>query len=192
MKTIIIPKGTTLYRCAPTTDISPRRCSDTNKVGQYFSTYMLQALAMCVEYNKSMKLGVYELQEDVLVVVGKYAHLELSPIDVRYHGCSRFQVNLSCLWWCNKEYIYPSINHFDPNIGCILDWTYTWRSLCSKKKLSLLPHYGELFLSDPDDLKKVKRIREYKVPIEGLLEVIQLAEYQPFSEHYTSHIVLPL
>ena len=109
---IIIPKGTLIYRCAPVLDNVSRYCKETGKTGLYFSTYPLQSLAMCLEYNKDMNLGVFILNKDIKVIKGKYSHKKL---DKKYYR--------SCLGYCfskkGKVRETENISHFDPDIYCM-------------------------------------------------------------------------
>jgi len=77
MAEIIIPKGTILYRCAPTIELKRRRCYDT---GKYFSNYILQALAMSIEYTKDLKLGIYKITDNITVQVTNHFDNKMLPI----------------------------------------------------------------------------------------------------------------
>ena len=54
-------------------------CSDTGKRGVYFSTYPYQALSMLLEWGRDMPVGVFQLQRDVQLPIGKYAYRNLHP-----------------------------------------------------------------------------------------------------------------
>jgi hypothetical protein len=88
MDTVTIPAGTILYRASP--DIcsygsnlcnQKRICSNTGKKGVYFSTYILQSLAMSIEYKRDLELGIFITEAPLTVIIGKYR----LPI-IRYEG----------------------------------------------------------------------------------------------------------
>ncbi len=140
---------------------------------------MLQSLAMVYEYQTEMLLGVYELQKDIQVLEGKYSHCDLPPVHVVSSPC--------CSWFC-KTYEYPNVNHFDPDILCILDWRYSLYTFFGRKAMGLLPGHGEVFIAEPDDLREVRLLKRYKIPLKGLIQTIRRGFYQPFSFEYESHL----
>ena len=38
-----------------------RYCSDTGKTSIYYATLLLTALAICIEYDKLLEFGIFEL-----------------------------------------------------------------------------------------------------------------------------------
>jgi len=175
----VIPKGTILYRASPDTHIEKRYSSETRKTGVYFSTYMLQSLAMCIEYNKSMKLGVYELTKDIVCVNGKYSHFDLTP---KKEDIKIFGVTLPLI----KKKIYPSVNHFDKDIYCIIDLKYDYLRNFNLSSLCLKETDGEVFITE--DLDTVILKEEFTIPLEGLLETIKKCNYLPNSQEYFNHL----
>lgn len=182
MQRITIPKGTKLYRCAPTLNKELRECSDTGKRGMYFSTYILQALAMCVEYNKSMLLGIFELQQDIIVFVGKYSYRELNP---SYYYCfSCFNTN-AFIRNC-KVHEDDNISHFDPEMYCILGFEYDM--LLCFGRLKNEPLHGEVFIAKEDELENIQLITQYRVPLNGLLPLFSKMKYVPNCDEYISFL----
>ncbi len=179
---IIIPKGTLLYRSSPICNKEKRYCKETRKTGVYFSTYMLMSLAMCIEYQKSMNLAIYEVKKDIKCVVGKYTHLDMPPVgftDINILG-----VTLPLI----KKRIRPNINHFDKDILPIIDLKFSWMSQLSKKDLGITNNDGEVFITDDEDLKNIILKEKYYIPLEGLLDVIQKCNYQASCKDYYSHL----
>lgn len=85
---VTLPRGAILYRAAPGIqnwhDASydkMRECGDTGKTGAYFSTYPVLAIAMLLEYERDMPVGVFELKDDVELFVGKYSFREMDIAD---------------------------------------------------------------------------------------------------------------
>lgn len=83
-----------LYRSAP--DVSAKygttemclqnvmKCTDTDKVGIYFGNMPILAIAMSLEYNKLMDIGVFKIKRDKLKPLlkkrkGKYAYRQMYP-----------------------------------------------------------------------------------------------------------------
>ena len=78
---ILLPAGLRLYIAALTVEEkpTPRKCSDTDKVGVYFSfniPYISECI--CYEYKRDLYVGVYELTNPVAVFKGKYS-VEYGP-----------------------------------------------------------------------------------------------------------------
>lgn len=173
---LVIPKDTLIYRCAPVLDGNSRYCNETGKTGLYFSTYPLQSLAMCIEYNKDMNLGVYKLKKDVKVIRGKYSHKKLDK--KYYRNC--FGFSKRC-----KVRETENISHFDPEIYCMdLSIKYEINLMCGWLKNTKKD--GELFLSE-NDLQFIEKLDEYHVPVEYLLNVLHYEDYKPYSEKYFEH-----
>lgn len=73
---LVIPYGMKLYRASKRLEEKPipRKCSDTDKVGVYFSAndpYLSET--MCSEYNDDLIVAEYMLIHPVIVYVGKYS-----------------------------------------------------------------------------------------------------------------------
>ncbi len=83
-----------LYRSAP--DVSAKygttetclqnvmKCSDTDKMGIYFGNMPILAIAMSLEYNKLMDIGIFKIKRDKLKPLlkkrkGKYAYRQMHP-----------------------------------------------------------------------------------------------------------------
>ena len=182
MKTVTIHAGTRLYRCAPRIEKTMRQCKDTGKTGIYFSTYQLQALAMCVEYGRSMRLGVFEVTDDIVVTFGKYNFRDLNP--ERYY-----------MWnfWCIKipfsdKECHPdeNVSHFDNRIQCILgleyDWNQMFRDLTTESD-------GELFIGKQEHLDRIELLEVYQVPLKGLHDVFSKNRFITNSPEYLLHCV---
>jgi hypothetical protein len=83
-----IKKGTFLFRSAPNicNYSTPKaakqnviQCSDTGKTGIYFATLPIISIAMCIEYNKLMEIGVFELTDDIYIHNDKYSFRYINP-----------------------------------------------------------------------------------------------------------------
>jgi hypothetical protein len=153
---VTLPRGTILYRAA--SDIQnwhdasyekTRECCDTGKTGAYFSTYPVMALAMLLEYERDMPVGVFELQDDVELFVGKYSFRYMNPS--RYldaHGSLIANVSPT-----DDE----NINHCDPDILPIdVD-------LRDKTDSDM-----EVFIANDHDLKKVHLTHVFDVKVDAL------------------------
>ncbi len=177
---IIIPKDTLIYRCAPKLDNVARYCKETGKTGLYFSTYQLQALAMCIEYGKGMNLGIFKLKEDIKVILGKYKHKNL---DKKYY------IKFLCWYREGKVRHTENISHFDPDIYC-MDLSLGYEIALSFGRLKNTKKHGELFISE-NDLKYLEKINEYYVPLKGLIDILDDEKYIPNSENYLKHCISP-
>jgi hypothetical protein len=173
-----IPKGTILYRAAPTTELSGRLCKETGKTGVYFSTYTLQSLSMCLEYQKEMKLGVFETTKEIVCINGKYSHFKMEPI--KKEKIKIWKFNLPIV----RKVFYQSVNHFDKDVFCIIDSKYSYLTNFKKDSLGLKTTDGEVFISDSNDLESIILKEEYNIRLEGLLDVIKKNNYTPNSEEY--------
>lgn len=181
IKVVIIPKGTILYRATPNVETRKMFCNETGKNGMYFSTYMLMALAMCIEYEKSMKLGIYEVTENINCIYGKYSHLVYIPSEYRD---TKIWKNLDNK--IKKELTQNiNVNHFDREIWPILDEEYFYKPI---ETLGLRFQDGEVFISKDKDLEKIKLKSSYVIPLEGLLDVIKENNYSPYCEAYLNQL----
>lgn len=75
-----IESGTLLFRCAISSEIKPkpRYCSDTEKIGVYFTDNIKLAELMLLEHYESSSIDtefitMYITTEDIIVYGGKYA-----------------------------------------------------------------------------------------------------------------------
>lgn len=73
-----------LYRSAPAicdykTTIPTIKCSDTNKIGVYLTDNPLISIAMCLEYDILLEIGVFEVLEDLNLTEGKYSFRDINP-----------------------------------------------------------------------------------------------------------------
>ena len=83
-----IPENTVLFRSAPnvckykTDELclrNARECQDTGKVGIYFGDASILSIAMSLEYNELLELGVFIVLEDIKVSVDKYGYRYMNP-----------------------------------------------------------------------------------------------------------------
>jgi hypothetical protein len=83
-----IPENTLLFRSAPnvckykTEELclrNARECQDTGKVGIYFGDASILSIAMSLEYNELLELGVFIVLEDIKVSVDKYGFRYMNP-----------------------------------------------------------------------------------------------------------------
>jgi hypothetical protein len=185
---IIIPACTKLYRCAKDTSLTLRKCSDTKKYGCYFSTYMLQAMAMSFEYGEDLQLGIFETTEPIICYFGKYNYQKIRP--KRYYhnicGCYVFPKHLE------KELEIPineNINHFDPGMFPILDIQFDlFHMMFGRFQSKLKKTDGEVFIGNYTDLGKIRLIDTYEVKLDGLIQVLRKNNYEPFSKDYFKHL----
>lgn len=80
----VIKKNTLLYRAQPEinnmSDVKPMICSDTGKCGTYFASQPFISIAMLIEYQKLMKLGVFRVTDNITIANGgKYGFREINP-----------------------------------------------------------------------------------------------------------------
>ena len=55
------------------------RCIDTGKKGIYLANNVLISLAIMIEENKLSEIGVFELNQDITIAIGKYSFRQLNP-----------------------------------------------------------------------------------------------------------------
>ena len=80
VKKITIPVGTILYRTQSINcSLRAQKCSDTGKIGSYFSNNIYIPLGMILEYNKPMYLCKYVTTKKISFYVGKYSFRDLEP-----------------------------------------------------------------------------------------------------------------
>lgn len=153
MKKVTIPKGSMLYRasdnaCSYTSNIcnQKRECSNTGKHGVYFSTYILQSLAMALEYGRDLELGIFRTKAPLTVYVGKYSFRNIHPeIWDPFPVGHVIQEN-------------ENISHFDsemePIINSINNMNYSF---------NLKAGMGELFLTKKEELDSIELVETYKI-----------------------------
>ncbi len=86
---VSIDEGTFIFRSAPnitTLSTYPERlanarlCEDTHKFGLYFANKPIISLAMCIEYDKLMELGIFKVTKNIDgIIKGKYAFRDINP-----------------------------------------------------------------------------------------------------------------
>lgn len=168
MDKIKLKKGTLLYRCSYELLLEPVLCYDTGKRGIYFSTYILQALATCIEYNESLHLGIYELIDDIEFNIGKYTN-----INDDYYYLFGYNTGIKK---CNITYDeLININHFDNTSQPYIDKHFN--KLFDKKLLNLNEDDGEVFIGNINDLNKLKLKEVYYIEKKDLIDRIKCANY---------------
>lgn len=160
-----IPKGTVLYRSAssicPYKNSYLRRkvCPDTGKNGVYFSTYILQSLAMAIEYGEDLELGIFETTAPIKVMNGKYSFRFIHP--------ERYLRD-------DGSFITGVKTRKDENVSHIGD---TYPIIDFKKHVRFdkeLPHkHGEVFLASTEDLKKVKMVKTHRFSLKDLKNFLE-------------------
>ncbi len=130
-----------------------------------------------------MKLAIYEVKEDIKCYNGKYTHFDMDPVGFEDINILGFTLPFI------KKRIRQNINHFDKDIYPIIDNKYSLLIEFSKRKdLGLTENDGEVFITDDKDLENIVLKEEYKIPLEGLLEVIKKNNYKPYCEDYYNHL----
>ena len=141
----VISKGTKLFRAAESLETKPkvRECSDTGKIGVYFSCFHpYLAETMCLEYNRDLEVGVYEVIEDIdNVTDGKYSFRDLTN-EVN-------EVNDGM----NGDASVVNVAHIDFEVGSI----FTNVKECKHT-------HAELFLTE-NELPKIKYIGSYHMSL---------------------------
>lgn len=177
-----IPAGTKLFRSAPNIckyssniDEQKRKCSNTHKNGVFFSTYLLQALAMSLEYDKDIQVGEFITTVDIPAIVGKYAYRYLNP---RRHFVWNTKKNVMAVKKGYKSILNEEdLTHFNHNVLPIINFTSN-----SGKKIAynmyefserLALNEGELFITDDDVLKKIRLLKSYKVNVSKLKKIVE-------------------
>jgi hypothetical protein len=153
------------YRCMPNISnlrtyeerlANVRLCVDTNKIGLYFANKAIISLAMCIEYNMLMEVGVFKVIKNIdHVIKGKYTYRYINP--ERY-----FEPNGELI-----PYVKPLPEENVSHIGCNLN-------LLDNNKQFLLPGHiqmglnclgsCELFLSTliPEHLQSIELVEAYR------------------------------
>ena len=83
----ILPQSLLLFRSAPvicnynTEELikaNVKKCGDTSKTGIYLTDNILVSIAMCLEYNTLLEIGVFVTTEAFEISRGKYEFRELN------------------------------------------------------------------------------------------------------------------
>jgi hypothetical protein len=167
---ITIPAGTTLYRSADNICTYQKNticsmkavCTDTRKKGVYFSTYILQSLGMCVEYNRDLELGIFFTTEPITVRVGKYSYKYINP-DRYFNSDYREKA-------ANEILADEIIGHFNNESEPIIKYDDAYGNKLYADMTGQKDTDGELFITEDADLKKIRLISTYKIDKNRLLE----------------------
>jgi hypothetical protein len=161
---IIIPAGTTLYRAADDICVNSKNlikmkkiCTNTGKIGLYMSTYLLQALAMAIEYDKDLQLGVFKTLKPISLTQGKYSFRDIHP--ERYYDNGKLILNVKPL----KNEMISHINQTYPILSLLEN-----DNEIIKFDNPLKENEGELFLTDDEDLKNIEVIGIYNIDLSKL------------------------
>lgn len=173
-RVVTIPAGTTLYRTAddicsynPKTICNRKaKCSNTDKVGIYFSTYILQALGMCAEYNRNLQLGIFKTTHPITVRIGKYSYRDIHP---ERHSIIQ----------ANSLLPNEQIGHFNRNMEPIIEYNDNSGQLRYVNIPELTGLNGELFITKITDLLKINLIRTYSVNKDNLMKLFKSMNWQP-------------
>lgn len=78
----VLPYRSILYRVQPTiekmSDVEPQRCMDTKKLGVYFSNSLTISLAMIIEHNTPLDLGIFITRSPLILSNGKFEFRKLN------------------------------------------------------------------------------------------------------------------
>lgn len=166
VRTAQIPQYLFLFRSAPvicnynTEELikaNVKKCGDTHKTGIYLADNILVSIAMCLEYNTLLEIGVFVTTEAFKVSRGKYEFRELNR-QKYFNG-----TQLIPFQEVSEE---ENISHVFP-IGNLLKQNSEGR-----KEIIKLPHetqfkiarrkgFDEIFLTK-DDIKKILLVRQYR------------------------------
>jgi hypothetical protein len=161
----IIKKGEILFRAAPqicnykTEELCMENamyCKDTAKTGIYFSNTPIISIAMCLEYNRLLEIGVFEVLEDIKALSDKYEHREINPS--RYFDNGKFIPYVEILPEENLSHFMCPLNLLKRN-----KLTNQIELLLFKEKQDELDRKPgcEVFLTN-DDIKKIRLIDSFK------------------------------
>lgn len=148
-----------------------QKCTDTGKNGIYFGNRIIISIAMCLEYNKLLEIGIFKLVENIDVSYDKYAYRYINPL--RYfdkenklitHVDVLEQENISHI---THELQLLKMNNYTNDIEPLLNDE-------RQKELDLNSY--ELFLSK-DDIKKIKLIATFKFNAEIIKTPYDLLSY---------------
>ena len=190
---ITIPAETKLYRTSPNIclyqkniDKQKQECKNTGRHGVYFSTYLFQALAMALEYNKDLQLGEFITTVDIPAIIGKYSYRFIHPTR---HFQWNIEKNVMILRpgephtrTANEE-----LTHFNHEIYPIVNFTsddgkhieYNMNEFDEKLK----PSDGEIFITDEHELKNIRLLKTYFVNVSKLKRIVEenIDDLSPYS-----------
>ncbi len=164
-----------IYRAAP--DISKymttescieniMKCSDTGKYGIYFATLPLLAIAMTLEYNVPLEIGVFEIVEDITLTIGKYEFRQLHP--KRYFNENRVLIKgldpLSCENISHIESILPIMKNLK---------TGKLEGILPNKYDAKIREEGREYFLTHSDIPKIKFVRAYKFNYNNLTSSVR-------------------
>jgi hypothetical protein len=185
-----IEKNTIWFRTAPeickyNTEelciLNAKKCGDTGKKGIYFGNHILVALAMCLEYDKLLEVGIFELTEDIEVLSHKYEFRNIHP--ERY-------IN-------ERGELKPYVNVLeDENVShAMCELNMLSMNVSKDDTENLLPEYYEkiircgtceLFLTN-DHIKKIKLVEAYKFNPDKIKSADNLYDYIT-TNYYPLHV----
>lgn len=161
MEQVTIPAGTLLYRasdnvCNYTSKIcnQKRRCSNTTKTGIYFSTYILQAIAISIEYGRDLELGIFTTKAPITVYVGKYSFRNIHPErwNSAWPADHRLQEN-------------ENVSHFNSKMEPIIEYN---NISIVYPRFDITAGMGELFLTKKEELDNIELVETYKIKVDVL------------------------
>jgi hypothetical protein len=187
-----IPKGTFLFRTAPSIcnyqsielcQKNVQKCSDTGKTGIYFADNILVSICMCLEYDKLMEIGIFQIIDDIRVGFGKYAFRDINP--ERYfdiHG------NLISHVYPNKD---ENISHVDCELNLLkLNDSKTGLEVInfSPEKQEEIERFNlcEIFLTEPH-INNIKLIDQYRFNPDIIKNVNDLKIYLELNNYPLNH-----
>jgi len=197
---MVIPEGTLLYRSSP--NICDQygthekimnnmmKCGDTGKTGIYMGKFAILAIAMSLEYRTMMEIGVFKLNKDITVSIGKYDYRKLHIEDYfnLVDGETKFNRDF------DRE-LYPdeNLSHFDSNVLPLRTKKYSSgpkiKHLLSDELQTELMNSGsgEVFLNETDaqHLEFVKAYRfSKKITPDELFKYMKKNNYPFHLENY--------
>ncbi len=189
-KILTIPEGTILYRSSPdicnqygTPELISKNimeCGDTGKKGVYFgnSNGAILALAISLEYDKLLEIGVFKTTRDLEVSNGKYSFQYLKP--ERYYNENETPKFGEYVETLPEE----NVAHFDPNIlplkksKKLLNYGSNVAPLLPEKLEEKLYESGsgEVFLTEKE-LPSIEFVKRYKYNPEKIKMPRDLLKY---------------
>jgi len=203
----IIPLKTILYRSAPTIcNYSTtekiienlKYCKDTGKTGIYLGDTLIISIAMCLEYDKLLEIGIFEVIENIQVLCGKFAHRHIHPEKyLTKKGKPKFYIKHDDK---GKETLELANIDEDENVSHVQgikllkmkeDKTGPEIIKLSKKneeEVARLRGLTEIFLTTHNnDINKIKLVAQYKFNNEKIKSVKDLLRYLEAND-YPFHI----
>lgn len=176
-----IPAGTILYRaakniCDYSHDLHKKKakCTNSGRHGIYFGTYLLIALAMALEYDKDLELGVFVTDIDIPAIYGKYNYRLQNPKKYfKYNTIDdRIELKLNVNAKGSEE-----LSHFNNRIFPIINFTAK-----NGKRISydmnafqdtVSDYDGEIFITDDTVLKNIRLVDTYKINVNELKKIVE-------------------